>query len=200
MLPRGLIGRLVLRGMNMGHRSIYDNVARVAKLKPEDDVLDVACGNGFFLRKHASHVNSIAGLDLSELCVQMARKKHRSRVNAGTAEFSQGEACQLPWNDGKFSAVTSMGSFIAFEHPAEALKEMCRVLRPGGRAVIGIEWNAEDGKDHSKEVEQFGMRVWTEEQARAMMEQAGFADVSITYARGLGMPKMMIVAGAKHQP
>jgi hypothetical protein len=61
---------------------------------------------------------------------------------------------------------------------------MYRVLRPGGRAVVSIEVHAEDGKDHSKEVEKYGMWVWTEADVRTMLEQAGFSEVSVNYAKG----------------
>jgi len=197
VLPRGFEGRIRFIFMNMGHKSIYENVAKVLELQPEDDLLEIACGNGYFLKKYASHVHSVAGLDLSELCVKLATKKNKDRVTAGTAEFVQGDASQLPWEDNKFSAATVMGSFPAFPKPSESLKEMYRVLRPGGRAVVGIEWNAEDGKDHSKDVKKYGYHIWAEGEVRAMMKEAGFSEVSITYAKGLMMPKMMITRGVK---
>jgi len=197
VLPRGFEGRIRFIFMNMGHKSIYENVAKVLELQPEDDLLEIACGNGYFLKKYASHVHSVAGLDLSELCVKLATKKNENRVTAGTAEFVCGEASQLPWEDNKFSAATVMGSFPAFPKPSESLKEMYRVLRPGGRAVVGIEWNAEDGKDHSKDVKKYGYHIWAEGEARAMLKEAGFPEVSITYAKGLMMPRMMIARGMK---
>jgi ubiquinone/menaquinone biosynthesis C-methylase UbiE len=197
MLPRGLVGRFVGWVMPLGHSSIYKRVAPVLNLQPEDDVLDVGCGAGYFLKRYASHVNSIAALDYSEVMVKMATHKHKDRIVAGTAEIVHGEASSLPWDDNRFSAVTSMGSFIGFPKPLESLKEMCRVLRPGGRAVISIEYNAEDGKDHSKEVEKYGMGVWTEDEVRQMMEEAGFSEVSIKYDKGLGMPRMMLACGIK---
>ena len=197
VLPRGFAGRLTLIFMNRGHKSIYENVAKVLKLQPEDDLLEVACGNGYFLTKYASHVHSVAGLDLSELAVELAIRKNKERVAAGTAEFVQGEASQFPWEDGKFSAATSMGSFPGFPKPLDSLKEIHRVLRHSGRAVISIEWNAEDGKDHSKESEKYGYQIWSEAEVRNMFKDVGFSDISITYATGLMMPKMMIAHGVK---
>jgi ubiquinone/menaquinone biosynthesis C-methylase UbiE len=85
-----------------------------------------------------------------------------------------------------------MGSIIVFPKPLEALKEMYRVLRPGGRAVVSIEVNAEDGKDHSKDVEKYGWWVWTEDDVRTMLEQAGFLELSISYAKG-----MMVASAVK---
>jgi len=197
LLPRGFEGRIRFIFMNMGHKSIYENVAKVMELRPEDDLLEVACGNGYFLKKYASHVHSVAGLDLSELCVKLASKKNKERVVKGSAKLVQGEAAQLPWEDNKFSAATVMGGFSAFPKPSESLKEMYRVLHPGGRAVVSIEWNAEDGKDHSKETEKYGYRIWTEEEVRTLLKEAGFSEVSITYAKGPMIPKMMIARGLK---
>ena len=199
LLPRGFAGRLTAWMMPLGHRPIYARVSEALDLQPEDDLLEVACGSGEFLRKFASHVNSVAGLDYSELMTGLAKKKNKNRIAAGTAEIKHGEASQLPWENDRFSAATSMGSFIAFPKPLESLKEIYRVLRPGGRAVISIEWNAEDGLDHSKKVSEYGMGLWTGDEVREMMTDAGFSEVSITYAKRMGMPKMILACGLKQQ-
>ena len=195
--PRGFAGRITLMFMNRGHKSIYDNVAKALELREEDDLLEVACGNGHFIENYASHVHSVAGLDLSKLCIELATKNNKERIVAGTAEFVQGEATRLPWEVNKFTAATSMGSFIMFPKPLEVLKEMHRVLRPGGRAVVCIEWNAEDGRDHSKNIKKYGIQLWTENDVRNMLKEARFSDIAITYAKGLMMPKMMIARGFK---
>jgi ubiquinone/menaquinone biosynthesis C-methylase UbiE len=196
-LPRGFAGRILFFFMNRGHKSIYENAAKVLELRPEDDLLEVACGNGHFIKNYASHVRSVTGLDLSELSVKLAAGKNKDRVAAGSAEFVQGDATQLPWEDNKFSAATAMASFMLFPEPLASLKEMNRVLRPGGRAIICIEWNAEDGKDHSKDIKKYEIQLWTEGDAREMMKNAGFSDVSISYAKGMMMPKMMLARGVK---
>jgi ubiquinone/menaquinone biosynthesis C-methylase UbiE len=198
VLPRGLAGRFTLFFMNLGHRQIYNNMAKALALQPEDDLLEVACGNGHFIRKYASHVHSVAGLDLSELCVKIANNKNKKRVFDGTVEFVQGEAAKLPWNDNKFSVVTCMASFLFLDKSLESLKEMYRVLRPGGRVVVGIEWNAEDGLDHSKEIKKYGVQLWKESDVRSTFQEAGFSDINITYARrSFRIPKMMIAGAVK---
>jgi ubiquinone/menaquinone biosynthesis C-methylase UbiE len=197
LLPRGFLGRITYSMMNVGHKAIYKNVAGVLAPQPDDHLLDVPCGNGYFLKEFAPHVRIIAGLDISELGIRLASKKHADRLAAGTAEFICGDAAELPWQDGRFTAVASMGGLPAFSRPEESLKQIYRVLRLGGRAVLSIEWNAEDGKDHTKEREKYGFRIWTEDDVRALMEEAGFSDVSITYETAPGIPKMMLVRGFK---
>jgi len=198
-LPRGIAGRATLMGMNFGHKSIYENMAKALALQPTDDLLEVACGNGHFIKNYTSSAHSVTGLDLSQLCIKLASKKNKKRIVAGSAEFVQGEATQLPWEDNKFSVATSMSSFLLFTKPVamESLKEMYRVLRPGGRVVVCIEWNAEDGKDHSKDIKRYGMRLWTENDVRNMLKEAEFSDIAITYVKGFMMPKMMIARGLK---
>jgi ubiquinone/menaquinone biosynthesis C-methylase UbiE len=197
LLPRGFIGSIVARLMPLGHAPIYKRVSEVLELQPEDELLDVACGAGYFLKRYASHLKRIAGLDYSEVMVKIAKNKHKKRISAGTAEIEYGEASHLPWEANKFSVVTSMGSFFAFPQPLESLKEMHRVLRPGGRAVVSIEYNAEEGKDYSKDIKKYGYGIWTEDEVQNMFQEAGFADVTIKYAKGMGMPKMMLAGGVK---
>jgi ubiquinone/menaquinone biosynthesis C-methylase UbiE len=197
LLPRRFARWLDYKSMNRAHKSIYENVAKVLELKLEDDLLEVACGNGCFLKRYASHVRSVAGLDLSELAVKLATKKNKDRVKAGTAEFMCGEASQLPWEDNKFSAATCMGSFPWLPKPLDTLKEIYRVLCPAGRAVISVEWHAEDGIDRSKEIERFGHQTWSEADVRNMFKAAGFSDISMTYAEGHRTHNMMIVHAAK---
>jgi ubiquinone/menaquinone biosynthesis C-methylase UbiE len=201
MLQRLLPGRfarwLDYRSMNMGHKSIYENVAKILELKPEDDLLEVACGNGYFLKKYTSHVHSVAGLDLSELAVKLATKKNKDRVTAGTAEFVRAEASQLPWEDNKFSAATCMGSFPWLTRPLDTLREVYRVLRPAGRVVISVEWHAEDGIGRSKDIERFGHQTWSQADVIAMFKAVGFSDISITYGEGHRTHNMMIVHATK---
>ncbi len=198
LLPGRFAKRIDYKLMNMGHKSIYENVAKVLELRPDDDLLEVACGNGYFLKRYASHIHSVAGLDLSKLAVELATSKNKDRITAGTAEFVGGEASQLPWGDNKFSAATCMGSFPWLPKPRDTLKEIHRMLRPAGRAVISIEWHSEDGVDRSKEVERFGHETWSEADVRDMFKTVGYWDISITYAEGHRTRNMMIVHAVKH--
>jgi len=197
MLPRGLGGWIMGWIMPIARDSINKHVLPLMDLDLQDDLLDVGCGPGYFLKKHASNVRSVAGLDFSEVMIKMAVRKNRARIKAGTAEFVQGEASKLPWNDNTFSIVTSTGSFVAFPKPLDSIEEMYRVLRPGGRAVISIEWNAEDGVDHSKKIKEWGIQILSEADIRSMMKEAGFSDISFIYKRDFGIVKMMIVRGVK---
>ena len=161
------------------HGPIYPLMAEALDLCPEDQLLEVACGSGVFLARHAAHVDHVAGLDLSDLQIDLARQRLAERISAGTAEIVKGDAVELPWEADRFSAVTCMGSMEAFPEPSRALAEMFRVLRPGGRAVLAMGWRVPEGTESHQAFG--GMWIWNEADARRLLEDAGFVDVSVSY-------------------
>jgi SAM-dependent methyltransferase len=162
-------------------------LARAIALQPEDDLLDVACGAGYFLTAHASHVGHVAGLDLSAPKVGLARRRLADRIAAGTAEIRQGDAGRLPWEDGRFTAVTCIDAFMFFPDPERSLAEMCRVLRPGGRAVVDMNPTVPEGTDSHRMRGPGGeFWAWNDADVRRLTKAAGFADVAIGHERFYG--------------
>ncbi len=182
--PTGPLGWVTAWVMPVMFTSLYAKVARRLKLQREDNVLDVACGSGAFLKKYAAHVHHIAGLDHSGIQISLAKRWNRDRIAAGTAEFVAGDARALPWPDHTFSAVTC-NCVSCFAEPQRSLREMCRVLRPGGRAVVVMEGSDQRRRDGPQETNVFGMPVWTEDQVRQMMADAGFSQVSASYDKNM---------------
>ncbi len=181
-VPSGPLGWLSSRWvMPRLHGPIYPMMARQLGLQPDDELLEVGCGSGIFLTEQASHVRYVAGLDLSEIQIGLARKRLADRIAAATAEIVKGDAASLPWDDARFSVVTCMGSMEAFPDPARALAEMHRVLQPGGRIVV--EMGAKVAPRTETHLWRGVTWVWNEPDTRRLAEEAGFADVVISYAR-----------------
>jgi SAM-dependent methyltransferase len=184
-VPSGPLGWIGSRTMHWGSGPLYRLVAAALQLQPDDDLLDVGCGSAAFLQQHASGVRHVAGLDLSDPQVEMARRRLADRIAAGTAEIVQGDAGALPWEDARFSAVTCMAACEAFPDPGRALAEIHRVLRPGGRAVLTMGQRLDDA-DATGVKDAAGAWAWSEADAWRMMREAGFADVAVTYGRMAG--------------
>jgi len=109
---------------------------RVAgQIAPGARVLEVAPGPGYFaieLAKLGSY--QITGLDISQTFVELARKNAaEAKVDA---EFRRGDAAHLPFEDGWFDFLLCRAAFKNFAEPIAALREMHRVLKAGGSAVI----------------------------------------------------------------
>lgn len=185
--PSGPLGRVAARLMVMMMRPTYRALAAELGLQPGDDLLDVGCGSASLLAEHASHVRYVAGLDASEIQVGMARRRLADRLATGSAEIVLGDAGRLPWDDGRFSVVTSLNTLKFVPDPDGALREMCRVLRPGGRGVVTMGeskqayWGA---TDTSGTADAWGQWQWSDADAQRLMQAAGFADVAVSVLRG----------------
>jgi SAM-dependent methyltransferase len=177
-VPRGPVGWVGARLLPKVARPLYAMVAGQLDLRPDDALLEIGCGSAGLLVEHASHVRRVAGLDASEMQVEMARKRLAGRISAGTAEIVLGDAMALPWDDGRFSAVASVNCLKFVPDPPKALGEMHRVLRPDGRLVLTIDKQV-DKWGRSGKVDAFGQWQWNVDDMRRMMEEAGFADVSV---------------------
>lgn len=170
--------------MAAGFGQLYRPAAEYARLRADDELLDVACGGGVFLGKYAGHVGRVAGIDRSDIQLAIARRLLGRRLKEGTAELVKGDAEDLPWEDDRFSVVTCILGLEFFTNPPAALAEMWRVLRPGGRLVATF-WINEDNEECVRECDWFGFDHLPEDDVRKMVEDAGFAALEITYPSGL---------------
>lgn len=100
-------------------------------------VLDVACGTGDFTIEVARRLpegSSVVGIDLSEGMMAVGRKKIAAAGVEATLEV--GDCENLPYTDGSFDRVSAAFGVRNFEHIDLGIKEMCRVLKSGGKLVI----------------------------------------------------------------
>lgn len=186
--PTGLRGRLLARGMAWGHRDFYKNTAKALNLKHDDRYLEIGFGSGLFIKKYVSHVSRIAGLDRSEDMVRLASDINKGLVKSGKAEFKQGDVSSLPWQDNEFSVVVCIETFYFWREPLAALKEIHRVLMPGGRLVVEMGYNKDDGLDHTKHARKFDLILYSDNEMRDLLKQSGFNVVVINHYRGFWIP------------
>lgn len=95
-------------------------------------ILDVGCGNGNLFNLLPEGRYGLYGVDFSENMIIEAKNNCNKK-----ASFSVGDAEMLPFGDGEFDIVVCNASFHHYVHPNEALNEMHRVLKDGGKLIIG---------------------------------------------------------------
>jgi len=99
-------------------------------------ILDVGCATGRFLERLAkAGATQLFGIDLAPRILEVAAEKLSKTGTMADLRAADAEDC-LPWDDGYFDAITLIGVFHHFFRPKDALSEIRRVLRPGGRALI----------------------------------------------------------------
>jgi SAM-dependent methyltransferase len=182
--PTGPIGWLSA-GMMLaaGSRNCHHpQIAQRLRLRRDDVLLDVGCGSGLFLRRYASSVRAVAGIDHSDVQVALARRILQPRIRAGTAIIVLGDAAALPWPDGTFTAVAcnSLPCVVAAE---DALREMHRVLRPGGRIVVAADHH-ESAASAAAEEQRWGWRAWTDAGLCETLRAARFGSILLDHEPG----------------
>ena len=110
--------------------------SRVAgQISPGASVLEVAPGPGYFAIELARLGDyRVTGLDISKTLVEIAREN--AAKEKVPAQFQRGDASHMPFENACFDYVVCRAAFKNFSAPGAALQEMCRVLKPGGRALI----------------------------------------------------------------
>jgi ubiquinone/menaquinone biosynthesis C-methylase UbiE len=119
-------------------------------------VLEVAPGPGYLAIEIARLGKfRVTGLDISRTFVEIA---HENAARAGvTATFRQGDAAEMPFEDGSFDLIVCQAAFKNFGRPSSAISEMYRVLRPGGHAVIDDMSHGATHADIAEEVRGMGL-------------------------------------------
>lgn len=120
------------------HHRWRERAAAKAQLRPGDAALDVCCGTGDLaleLARHVSPGGHVVGCDFSEPMLDLAREKAAERSVDGV-RFEWADALELPYDGERFDAVTVGFGVRNLADLDRGLREMARVLKPGGRAVI----------------------------------------------------------------
>ena len=173
---------MIVSAMNKGHAPLALWAFEVCPLKDGESVLDVGCGGGGNLVRILERFpqSRADGIDYSEESVACSRKV--TRKFADRCSILYGDAMRLPYRDETYDRAVSFESIYFWPDPVRGLKEICRVLKQGGKVMIASEMtDPEKGKFWAKRCE--GMTIYTAEQLAALMGKAGFSDIKIHKTR-----------------
>lgn len=121
---------------------VYRNVLTTAEHCLEGvagkTILEVGCGRGATLREFARRGAHTFGLDYSEEALDICRNLQVENKTILHGTFVNGDARSLPFSDGSFDFVFSVGLIEHFEEPVDLLLEQCRVLKPEGYLLVQV--------------------------------------------------------------
>jgi len=123
--------------MERHHLPIFEPALPIMDVQPSDRVLDLGCGSGWATRLVAKRFRpkKIVGIDISDEMVRRATEHSKGIANI---EFEQGAAEKVPAADASFDKIFSIESFYYWPDQVRGLKEVKRVLAPGGKLFILI--------------------------------------------------------------
>lgn len=121
---------------NLSDRLEKELVFSMVDIKSGEAILDVGCGTGNYTIELARKGVDVIGIDSSEEMLNFAIQKVKGELLK--AEFQVANALNLPYPDQSFDLILSNGLLCFLREPEKALTEMYRVLKPGGRLIIGV--------------------------------------------------------------
>jgi len=165
-------------GMEQDHLPITLPVLEKMQLAPTDNVLDVGCGSGWLSRRLAQLLpeGSVVGMDISDEMIRIAR---RNSVEHDNLLYMTGEVAEIPWQASFFTHAISVESSYYWPDPRSGVKEIFRVLRPGGTTWILINYYRDNPHCH-----QWGgllavpTQLLSAEEWAGLFRAAGFAGVA----------------------
>jgi SAM-dependent methyltransferase len=173
--PSGWLGEIVARVM--AFETARANRFALERLcaREGESILEIGCGHGRTLGRLAqTRCAFLAGIDASQVMVRLARRRLHRRIGVGRAEVSLATSSALPYPDGRFDAAFAVHVLYFWTDAVTDLREIRRVLRPGGRVLLGYRpRDAETLANLPATV--YSLR--SVEETERLLAQAGFAAI-----------------------
>jgi SAM-dependent methyltransferase len=181
--PSWLPGQLFARLMNSTHFAMTRWALGHLPLARDSVVLDVGCGGGRTIQQLAALApeGTVSGIDHSAASVAVARRTNARAIDAGRVDIRVGSVSGLPYADDSFDAVTAVETHYYWPNLVADLREIRRVLRPGGRlAIVAESYRRERfGAPEVLVMRLLGSKLLTIDEHRAALAEAGFGDVAV---------------------
>jgi ubiquinone/menaquinone biosynthesis C-methylase UbiE len=171
--------------MNSRHSKVTDWGLSQIAIKPTDTILDVGCGGGKTISKLAimASEGKVCGVDYSDLCVGMARKLNALLIDKDRVEICEGSVSELPFKADSFDLVTAVETHFWWPDLSLGMREIRRVLKPGGTLIIIAEVYKGATTGTAKLLEKYapktGLKLLSVVEHRDLFETAGFGNIQI---------------------
>jgi ubiquinone/menaquinone biosynthesis C-methylase UbiE len=172
--------------MNSRHSKVTEWGLSHITVKPQDTILDVGCGGGKTVAKLAAITTQgkVYGFDYSDVSVALAKKLNARLIETGRVEIHEGSVSELPFAANTFDLVTAVETHFWWSDLSAGMREILRVLKPGGTLVLIAEiYRGAETKTvqlAEKYISRSGMKFLSVDEHRGLFADAGYADVQIT--------------------
>lgn len=187
--PEGDDGRKVLESMNDHHVPLWTFCLDRLPKSIDGSILDVGCGGGGFLSRLAGRYPyaMLFGVDISEDALRMTMDVNAGTYESGGLELHLASVDSLPFAEGSLDMVTAMETYFFWPDLRAGLKEVSRVLSPGGVLAIGSELRYGSGDDARVDemCQTYGMRLVRDDEMLSILDEIGIDAEAISGEHGV---------------
>lgn len=178
--------------MNSGHSKLTDWGLEHISIENHHTILDAGCGGGRTVSKLAAiaRQGKVYGIDYSDESVAATKRTNAQWIDLGRVEIRHGSVSQLPFPDGMFDLVTAVETHFWWPNLPGDMREVFRVLKPGGTLVLIAEIykgaNTMAAKLAEKYASRTSMTLLSVDEHRELFTNAGYSNVQVVEERDKG--------------
>jgi ubiquinone/menaquinone biosynthesis C-methylase UbiE len=190
--PTGWLGRFTLWRMNSSHSKLTDWGLKQISIENDGTILDVGCGGGRTVSKLAAIATQgkVYGIDYSDASVAATKRTNAQWIDLGRVEVRHGSVSQLPFPGGMFDLVTAVETHFWWPNLPGDMREVFRVLKPGGTLIFIAEIykgaNTMAAKLAEKYAWRTSMTLLSVDEHRELFKNAGYSHVQVIEERDKG--------------
>lgn len=191
--PHGMLSPVVARALNRGNERAIAAAVDAAEIAPGATVADIGFGGGIGLERLLDRVGeagTVHGVEISDDMLRRANSRFSRAIRSGRLRLHRGSMTDLPFEDASFDAMITLNTVYFIADLGAAVAELARVIRPGGRVVVGI---GDPDVMRQAPFTQYGFTVRPVDQIAAALTDTGMA-VDHRSVDDKLMPRHMFVA------
>ena len=178
--------------MNARHSGVTDWGLSHIAIANRDIVLDVGCGGGRTVSKLAAIATEgkVYGVDYSRESIAVATRTNRQWIAIGRVDIREASVSHLPFSEDMFDVITAVETHFWWPDLPAAMRELLRVLRPGGKLIVIAEIYKGATTKTAKLAEKYlplsGMTLLNVNEHRDLFATAGYSDIEVIDESGKG--------------
>ena len=178
---------------NIVNANLNSLVKQIMAPEINDKILEIGFGPGKLIREMAKTTTEgiIEGIDLSDTMLNQASKVNKQYISTGIVKLQKGECTNLPYDNESFDKLCSVNTLYFLRDPDKCFQEMFRVLKHGGKIVIGFR---DDIQMKDLNLNRDIFNVYSLDEVVDLLTNSGFSDAQIVKKNGKWLMSYCAVA------